>query len=90
MRIQAGREFGTWFASVRKEGGVLLARTADLLGALRDLQAKPTEESATFKRVRQASRHEIWRVAHPFDPDVAVRILCWFPAERPETVVVAL
>ena len=88
--MHAGREFTTWFAGVKKEGGVLLARTADLLGALRDLRAKPVEESATFKRVRQARRHEIWRVAHPFDPHVAVRILCWFPSEQPETVVIAL
>jgi hypothetical protein len=90
MRIQAGREFGTWFAHVKKEGGVLLARTADLLAALRELQGKPIEESATFKRVRQARRHEIWRVAHPFDPEVAVRILCWFPEQEPGSVVVAL
>ncbi len=59
-----------------------------MLQALNDLPAKPTEESATFKRVRQARRHELWRVAHPFDPDVAVRIICWFPAD--ESVVVAL
>ena len=69
---------------------MLLARASDLLGALRELRAKPDEESATFKRVRQARRHDIWRVAHPFDHDVAVRILCWFPDERPDTAVVAL
>lgn len=90
MRIQASREFGTWFAHVRDEGGVRLARTSDLLGALRELPAKPDEESATFKRVRQARRYDIWRVAHPFDADVAVRILCWFPDGRPDTAVVAL
>ncbi len=52
--------------------------------------APPSAESATFKRVRQARRHEIWRVAHPFDATVAVRILCWFPEDHTETVVVAL
>jgi hypothetical protein len=31
----------------------------------RAFEHKPTEESATLKRVRQATRHEIWRVAHP-------------------------
>ena len=44
--------------------------------------------SPTFKRVRQARRHELWRVAHPYDPDVAVRIICWFPASN--QVVLAL
>jgi hypothetical protein len=52
---------------------------AALLGALRRLPAKPAEENATFKRVQQAKLHELWRVAHPFDPDVAVRIIVWFP-----------
>ena len=32
--------------------------------------------------------YEMWRLAHPFDPAVAIRILCWFP--DPGTVVVAL
>jgi hypothetical protein len=49
---------------------------------------KPVKESATLKRVRQARRHEIWRVAHTFDPTVAVRILCWFPDD--ETAVVLI
>ena len=88
VRIQASREFRTWFTNVNKEGGPVLARAGALLGVLRDLQAKPAVESATLKRVRQAARHEIWRVAHPFDPAVAVRVLCWFPDD--ETVVVAL
>jgi hypothetical protein len=68
--------------------GPILTRAGALRGVLRDLQAKPTVESATLKRVRQATRHEIWRIAHPFDPAVAVRILCWFPDD--ETAVVAL
>jgi hypothetical protein len=32
--------------------------------------------------------HELWRVAHPYDPDVAVRIICWFPAN--DQIVLAL
>jgi hypothetical protein len=56
-----------------------LQHFAALLGALRDLPGKPVEESSTFKRVRQARRHELWRVAHPYHPAVAVRIIVWFP-----------
>jgi hypothetical protein len=59
-----------------------------LLQALVDLPEKPAVESATFKRVRQARRHELWRVAHPFRPAVAVRVICWFPDD--ENVVVGL
>jgi hypothetical protein len=43
-----------------------LAHLGALLGELQELSAKPLVESATFKRVRQARRHELWRVAHPF------------------------
>lgn len=88
MRIQASREFNAWFDNLKRTGGPLLTRTASLLAVLRDLLEKPAEDSASLKRVRQARRHEIGRVAHPFDPQVAVRILCWFPDD--ETAVVAL
>jgi hypothetical protein len=70
------------------QGGKLLEVAVALLQALNDLPAKPDEESPTFKRVRQARRHELWRVAHPYDPDVAVRIICWFPAN--DQIVIAL
>ena len=81
-------EFDRWLGHAEEQGGRLLATAVALLQALTDLPAKPAEESATFKRVRQARRHELWRVAHPFDPEVAVRIICWFPAD--EKVVIAL
>ncbi len=88
VRIQAGRDFSVWFANVKEGGGPTLTRTGALLSVLRDLPVKPTEDTATIKHVRQAHRHEIWRVAHPYDPQVAVRILCWFPDDV--TAVVAL
>jgi hypothetical protein len=81
-------EFDRWLDHAEKQGGRLLATAAALLQALTDLPSKPAEESATFKRVRQARRHELWRVAHPFDPEVAVRVICWFPAK--DEVVIAL
>lgn len=88
MRLEASREFTTWLRGAREKGGPLLTRAAALLAHLRDLHTEPTEESATLKRVRQARRHQIWRVAHPYDPAVAVRVLCWFPDDH--TAVVAL
>jgi hypothetical protein len=81
-------EFDRWLTHVEEQGGRLLAVATALLQALNDLPAKPEEESATFKKVQQARRHELWRVAHPFDPDLAVRIICWFPTA--EQVVIAL
>jgi hypothetical protein len=81
-------EFDRWLTRAEEQGGRLLAVATALLQELSDLPARPAEDSATFKRVQQARRHELWRVAHPFHPDVAVRIICWFPSD--EEIVIAL
>lgn len=67
----------------------LLARAADALNQLRLLQEAPTEDKPDLKRVSQSKTYTVWRTAHPFDPDIAFRLICWFPPDSP-TVVVAL
>jgi len=57
---------------------------------LQDLDGEPVEETATLKQVRQSGRYRVWRVAHPFHAEVAVRLIVWFPPGDPGTVVVAL
>jgi hypothetical protein len=79
MQIAASREFGTWLAEIQRVEGQARVWVLALLSYLRELPERPEEETATLKRVRQARRYEIWRLAHPFDPEVAIRILCWFP-----------
>ena len=69
-------EFDRWLTHAEEQGGRLLAVATALLQELNSLPAKADEESATFKRVQQARRHGLCRVAHPFDPAVAVRIIC--------------
>ena len=72
-------------------GGNAELRYDQLLGLLRSLaklETKPIHESPTFKRVRQARRHELWRVGHPYHASVAVRIIVWFPSS--EKAVLAL
>ena len=81
-------EFGRWLDRIEDQGGPGLGWAVALLAELQDLTRPPTEESATFKRVRQARRHELWRLAHPFHPDVAIRIIVWFLDA--DTVVIAL
>jgi hypothetical protein len=88
VRIEASREFHTWLLEIQKAKGPAQVWAASLLGHLRELSEQPKEDSATLKRVRQAKRYELWRLAHPFDPAVAIRILCWFP--DPAAAVVAL
>ena len=55
---------------------------------MQDLPTPPRHETATIKRVRQARRHQLWRLAHPYDPEVALRIIVWFPDAA--TAVIAL
>ena len=79
MLIDWPLEFDRWLDRVEAEGGPTHVHVTTLLKELQDLAAKPAGESATFKRVRQSRRHDLWRVAHPFHPDVAVRLIMWFP-----------
>jgi hypothetical protein len=69
----------------------ILTFTARALDQLRNLTDPPSEETemATLRRVRQSRRYPLWRVSHAFRPEVAVRLICWFPPEA-ATVVVAL
>jgi hypothetical protein len=61
------------------------------LTLLRDLEEapEPGEETAELKWVRQSRRYPLWRVSHHYHPDVAVRLICWFPPKA-GTVVVTL
>jgi len=60
-----------------------------LLDVLSELDAPPDDESASLRRVRQSRNHTVWRVAHPYVPGIAVRLVCWFPPGE-DTVVVTL
>ncbi len=59
------------------------------LSVLSSLVEPPTEDTAVLMRVRQRGRYPIWRVSHPFDSDVAVRLIVWFPEGESAGVIVA-
>ena len=61
-----------------------------MLNHLAQRSVAPVEDSATLKRVRQSRQHEVWRVSHPYRPGIALRLICWYPPKRADTVVVAL
>ena len=91
-------EFGRWLDRLEAEAGagdersrMILAFTARALDQLRNLAEPPTEETetATLRRVPQSRRYPLWRLSHAYHPQVAVRLICWFPPEA-GTVVVAL
>ncbi len=88
MLIDWTDDFGRWLDDMEERGGAALEWALALLAELRDLGEEPEQETATLKRVRRAKRHRLWRLAHPYEPDIAVRIIVWFPA--PGQAVVAL
>ena len=72
------------------QGKKVYVRVVAALEFLIGLQAEPVEETPRMKRVRQSRRYPLWRVAHPYVPGVAVRVICWFPPEKNEVVVAVL
>lgn len=69
-------DFDRWLTAIEEAGGPVEEITFALLEELAQLEGEPETETATFKRVRQAKRHRLWRIAHPYEPDIAVRIIC--------------
>jgi hypothetical protein len=90
-------EFDRWYDRLieRAEAGderslEQLALVDAELDVLKDLQAPPEGNTPTLRRVVQSRRHQLWRLAHPFVSGVAIRLIVWFPPDRPGEVVVAL
>jgi hypothetical protein len=81
-------DFDRWMQRIDQDGGRPATWLGTFFRALADLTQPPNEESPTFKVLQQARRYPLWRMAHPYDPDVALRIIVWFPS--PENTVIAL
>jgi hypothetical protein len=98
MEIDWPAEFGTWLDSLEERAAsgderadLLLDFVTAELGYLQALIEVPTKAAETMdlRWVRQSRRYELWRVSHAYHPDVAMRLICWFPPDS-ETVVVTL
>lgn len=97
MLIDWTGEFDRWYDRLieRAEAGderslEQLGLVDAVLGVLQDLRGAPEVDTPTLRRVSQSRRHQVWRVAHPFVPGIAVRLIVWFPPGRPGEVVVVL
>jgi len=71
VRLVARKEFVTWLKN--QPAGSPQPLDADAaLRFMRSLPAAPTDDlPPTLKGVRQARRHRIWRISHPYDLAVA-------------------
>jgi len=94
--VDAPEEFFDWLDRAEAEARAgdeaarrRLARATDALAQLRNLTQPPTSDAPDLERVRQSRDFQVWRTAHPFDPTIALRLICWFPPDS-STVVVAL
>lgn len=92
--VDGPEEFFDWLdrTEAKAKGGDvharrLLGRAADALNQLRELDGPPTADTPDLKRVRQSKTFPVWRTAHPFDPEVAFRLICWFPPGSSTVVV---
>ena len=67
-----------------------MALGMDLEEDLRNHDANRTARQGARARSGASTRlYALWRVSHAYDPEVAVRLICWFPPDT-GTVVVAL
>lgn len=96
MNVERSSNFARWTATLIEKAKAgdpysqrVAARVLDQLRYLQALPEAPIDESATLKRVRQSRKYRLWRLSHAFDPEVAVRTICWFDSAR-DTAVVAL
>jgi hypothetical protein len=82
-------QFDNWLDRLEAQaaaGGRIAQLQLDYIDAqlqvLEELDTEPAEDTAVLKRVRQSRRYPVWRVSHPYDPDVAIRLICWFPDDQ--------
>lgn len=97
MLIDWTGEFDRWYDRLIERANAGDARALEQLATvdaelsvLQDLQTAPQANTPTLRRVSQSRRHEVWRVAHPFVDGSAIRLIVWFPPDRPGDVVVVL
>lgn len=97
MEIHRSRQFKRWVDDLvarAKSRDQVALRTArhvyDELTYLQGLNGEPDEDTATLKRVRQSGTYPVWRLSHPFDPQMAVRVIAWFDDESDDIVVTLL
>jgi hypothetical protein len=87
-------EFNGWLDKLEAaaaNGDALAQRKLDYVAAglqvLKELDGAPDHESATLMRVRQRRNYPIWRVSHPYDSEVAMRLIVWFPDDETAVIV---
>ena len=94
MLLDWSREFDAQFDRMEADRSSLgverFNRMVFMLKRLQEQAVAPVEDTAMIKHVRQSQKYQVWRVSHPYRDGIALRLICWYPPETPDTVVVAL
>jgi hypothetical protein len=94
MLLDWSREFDAQYDRLEADESSLGVERFNLmvfmLKRLQEQAAAPAEDTAMIKHVRQSRKYRVWRVSHPYRDGIALRLICWYPPETPDTVVVAL
>lgn len=87
-------EFDRWWENIESKSDPLSKRIATTVLAqikfLTDLESKPEENMATLRTVAQSKKYRLWRMSHPYERDIAVRLIVWFPPDDAAVVIVAI
>jgi hypothetical protein len=87
-------EFDRWWENIESKSDPLSKRIATIVIAqmkfLTDLESRPVENMATLRTVSQSKKYRLWRVSYPYEKEIAVRLIVWFPPDDAAVVVVAL
>ena len=86
-------EFDRWWENIESNSDPLSRRIATVVIAqmkfLTDLESRPKENMATLRKVSQSKKYQLWRVSHPYEKNIAVRLIVWFLPDTDAVVVVA-
>lgn len=96
MLIDWSDEFDAWFAAVEAKAGTVayytrvLPYVLDALVLLGSLDAAPTDDDASLKRVLDSKRYVVWRTSHPYAKGVAIRLIVWFTDRNGEPMALVV
>jgi hypothetical protein len=99
--VTTGRNFRSWFVALqhtarpdnpdvleRDLADLRFTQTSTFLTRLAQMSSAPDEDDPPFlKRIRQRTRYQLWRLGHPYHPEICVRLIVHF---HRDAAVVAL
>lgn len=94
MLIDWSKNFGSWLDLLESQADAgqrdaqeRLDIVSSQLAKLQKLKEPPEADTPTLRRVRQSGVYPVWRVSHPYQRGIAIRLIVWFPLDLPPVIV---